>query len=233
VLRSVIAVMLVVALPSRALAESVELTAVRDNTLFQDAEGDTSNGSGSGIFCGRNSQGLVRRALLAFNLTSALPAGARLDSASLVLHMASSSDQAARVLSLHRVLADWGEGGSASAGGAGAPAQAGDATWLHTFYPAPGGDHAPVASASISAFGEGDHAWRSETLTDDVRGWIDQGSGNFGWLLLGDESVSNTARRFDSRESATPLLRPRLVLHYSSSTPAPPRSWGRLKTRYR
>lgn len=213
---------------------------MRDNTLFEDAEGDTSNGSGPGLFCGRNSQGRVRRALLAFDLSSALPGGARLDSAVLVLHMASSSDPLERVLTLHRALADWGEGASASGGGGGAPAQPGDATWLHTFHPStfwsvPGGDFSPSPSASLPVPGgvEGEHVFRSDALTEDVRAWIAGTAGSFGWILLGDESVPNTARRFDSREGTTPALRPRLVLHHSGVTPALRGTWGRLKSRFR
>lgn len=232
------ALLLLVVLSSVADGATVELPAVRDNTLFQDAQGDTSNGAGSGVFCGRNSQGRIRRALLAFDLTAALPAGADLDSARLELHMSSSSDLSERTLSLHRLLADWGEGASATAGGGGAPAQPGDATWLHTFYPAslwsaPGGDYVSEASASIAVLGEGDYACRSEALTDDVRAWISQNAGSFGWMLIGDESGPNTARRFDSRESATLPFRPRLVLHYSLKTPTLPETWGRLKLRYR
>lgn len=237
---TVLTVLLSIALfPAWSAADTVEIQAIRDNTLFQDAEGDTSNGAGTGVFCGRNSQGRIRRGLLAFDLRSALPSPARLDSAILVLRMSTSSDVTPRVLSLHRVLADWGEGGSVSGGGGGAPAQAGDATWLHTFYPSVlwstvGGDFAPASSASITVpEAAGDYAWRSATLTGDVQGWIEQGATNFGWILVGDESVPNTARRFDSRESTTPATRPRLVLHYSVETPALPTSWGRVKTLYR
>lgn len=217
---------------------TLELPAARDNTLFQDADGDTSNGAGPGVFCGRNSQGRVRRGLFRFDLSGALPAGAALDGARLELHLASSSDSEERALRLHRVLADWGEAGSASAGGGGAPAQPGDATWLHAFHPVttwsvPGGDFAPTASAAILALGEGTYAWESPALTTDVQAWLDDGAGNFGWILLGEESIAGTARRFDSRESTEPAMRPRLVLQYSLPTPTVAATWGRLKAHFR
>lgn len=236
--RLLLALLFILATPTLAGASAIELTAARDNTLFQDAEGDTSNGSGTGVFCGRNSQGRVRRALLRFDVAGTLPESAVLDSVRLVLQMSSSSDLLERTLHLHRVLADWGEGGSASAGGGGAPAQIGDATWLHTFYPSAfwsdmGGDFVASPSASVNVIGEGEYAWQTAALADDVRAWLDGSAGNFGWVLVGDESVPNTARRFDSRESATPESRPKLILYFTASTPTFPVSWGRLKNSYR
>lgn len=234
-----IALLLLLFTPATACAGSVERVPVRDNTLFEDAEGDTSSGSGGALFCGRISQGRVRRGLIAFDVAAALPADARLDSARLVLHMASSSDPLPRTLQLHRALADWGEGASASEGGGGAPAQAGDATWLHAFYPAvfwatPGGDFAAPASASLTVLSAAaDYAWQSAALADDVRAWLDEPAANFGWILLGDESAPGTARRFDSRESTAESDRPTLVLFYSIPTPTPLESWGRLKAHYR
>lgn len=225
-------------IPSLTSAQSVTLTPVHDNTLFEDAEGDTSNGAGTGIFCGRNSQGRIRRAVLVFDLVDALPPGAHLDSAVIELRMASSSDLEPRTLHLHRLLADWGEGGSASAGGGGAPAQAGDATWLHTFYPTsfwsvPGGDFAAEESDSLDVLGAGSYTWRAEQLTEDVRGWITGANENFGWTILGDESEPNTARRFDSREAPDPSVRPHLTLYFTLPSQVQNSTWGRIKSIYR
>ena len=221
-----------------ARGDTIVLTSVRDNTLFEDAQGDTSNGAGPSIFCGRISQDRIRRALVMFDL-SALPTSTVIDSVELELHMASSSDPEPRVLTLHRALAAWGEGASFSSGGQGAPAEPGDATWLHTSYPnsywsKPGGDFAVPPSDTVTVpQPEDDYVWRSETLTDDVRGWTGQTTPNYGWILLGDESVSGTARRFDSRESTTTAYRPRLVIHYSVPTDVIPMTWGKIKIRYR
>jgi hypothetical protein len=223
-----LAVMLAAALPAPARAASVELVATRDNTLFEDADGDTSSGSGAGLYAGRTAQGRVRRALLRFDVAGALPPGAVVDSARLVLQTSSTSDPLARGMSLHRVLADWGEGTSASAGGTGAPAQPGDATWLHTFFPnafwaSAGGDFAPAPSATALVGGAGTWAWSSAALAADVQAWLDGTLVEHGWALLGDESVPLTARRFDARESLTPEWRPRLVVAYT----APPAAAGR------
>lgn len=224
-------------LASSAAADVRVIEATRDNTLFEDAQGDTSSGSGQSLFTGRNSQGRVRRALVLFDARSALPQGALIDSVTLQLHLSSSSDPDPRVVDVHRVLADWGEGASVSGGGTGAPAQDGDATWLHTFFPAaywtmPGGDFAASPSASTTVAGEGDWEWRGSQLTADVQSWLADG-GEHGWILVGDETVPGTARRFDSREYPTPDRRPRLTVHYSMLTPAVARSWGGLKLHLR
>ena len=44
----------------------------------------------------------------------------------------------------------------------------------------------------------------------DVQSWLDDPASNFGWLVLGDESEIPTAKRFDTRESASP---PVLTIH--------------------
>lgn len=221
---------------SAATAGVLTVEARRDNTLFEDAEGDTSNGSGPSLFAGRNSQGRVRRALVLFDVESSLPPGALVDSATLQLHLSSSSDPSPRVTRVHRVLASWGEGASVSGGGGGAPAEHDDATWLHAFFPgtfwtSPGGDFATPPSASLTVAGEGDWAWRDPRLTADVQAWLAEGE-NHGWVVIGDETGHGTARRFDSREYPNPDRRPRLTLHYSMVTQALPLSWGGLKQRF-
>jgi len=237
-IRVTLPIALLTVLAAVAHADVATLAPIHDNTLYEDAEGDTSNGSGPGIFCGRNSQGVTRRAVLAFDLTGAVPDGAQVDSVRLELHMNNSSDTNPRDLSLHRVTADWGEGASSTNGGAGAPAQANDATWLHTFYPgsfwaSPGGDFVAAPSATTNVLAAGDYAWQSAELAQDVRDWIAGNAANYGWILVGDESAVNTARRFDSRESANVAQRPRLLIFYDVSTPVLPSTWGRLKARFR
>ena len=45
--------------------------------------------------------------------------------------------------------------------------------------------------------------------------WLDNPASNFGWLVLGDETAVATAKRFDTRESASP---PMLTIEF---TPRP------------
>ena len=59
-------------------------------------------------------------------------------------------------------------------------------------------------------------------MADDIRAWLVDPASNQGWLLLGDEATLNTARRFDSRESATSENRPTLVVQFSRNVGVPP-----------
>ncbi len=234
----VIACLLAVATASAASAEVVTIPPERDNTLFQDADGDTSNGAGPAFFAGNNGQNLTRRALLAFDLAAQVPAGSKVDSVVLTLQISSAPDTFSRRFTLHRVLANWGEGQSYSSGGAGAPATPGDATWLHTFYPDQlwahaGGDFEPAASASELVGDVGRYVWTGAGMTADVQTWLGQPASNFGWLIQGEEIGPRTVRRFDSRESDLAANRPALTIYFSATVPSRSMSWGSLKSRYR
>src|SRR5215831_18729105 len=74
-----------------ALAATVTLTADRDNTLFQDATGALSNGSGPYAFAGNNGNGSKRRAVVHFALGS-IPVGATITGATLTMVVSMSSD---------------------------------------------------------------------------------------------------------------------------------------------
>jgi hypothetical protein len=129
-------------------------------------------------------------------------------------------------VTLHRTLADWGEGGSVAPGqqGAGGPAAPGDATWLHTFHDTqfwanPGGDFAAMVSSAQTVADDGFYTWPSTPeLVADVQSWVDGPAGNFGWTLVGDESSGGTAKRFDTRDHVNPALRPSLRVQF---TPVP------------
>jgi hypothetical protein len=141
-----------------------------------------------------------------------------------------------RTIAVHRAGADWGEGASSSAGGLGATPAPGDATWLHTFFPgqfwtSQGGDFVAAVSASTPVGGVGFYSWKGPAMAGDVQAWLDQPATNFGWVLLGDETVSQTVKRFDSRENTTSANRPVLIVHYSTSIPTRPSTWSGIKTR--
>ncbi|MHC4080414.1 MAG: DNRLRE domain-containing protein [Planctomycetota bacterium] len=199
---------------------TVALTPVKDNTLF--STGTTSNGAGESIFSGQTGGGIRQRAVLAFDVADAVPAGARITGATLTLHLVQTSS-GPQTHTLHRVLADWGEGTSSSGGGSGAPATPGDATWLHTFYPdqfwaAPGGDFAAEISAVQTVGSAGvAYTWPSTPqMIADVQSWLDVPSENFGWLLMGNEDDVQTAKKFASRESPQFELRPALTIEFDA-----------------
>jgi hypothetical protein len=205
------------------------LTAVKDNTLYQTADGSKSNGAGSYFFVGRvaaSGGGAIRRGLVKFDLSS-IPAGATVTSVSLRLNMSKTTSGAQTVI-LKRLTADWGEGTSnADANeGSGATSTTGDATWLHRFHATstwtvPGGESnvAAPTSASLSVGAVGAYTFASTAqLVADVQGWLANPSTNFGWLLAGNEESSGTSKRFDARENATTTNRPQLTVQYTTST---------------
>ena len=108
-----------------AFADMVHIPADQDTTLIEDADGALSNGAGPAVFAGRTNQSMfsIRRALLRFDVAAALPENALIDRVFLTLYQGSNNVTPSDV-SLHLVLADWGEGASFSGGGGGAAAPA-------------------------------------------------------------------------------------------------------------
>jgi hypothetical protein len=208
-----------------ASAEVVTLGALKDNTLFENVSGAISNGQGSYLYSGMTAIGGLRRGLIAFDL-SAIPAGSTVTSVSFSIRVSRTITASERT-SLHRMLANWGEGQSNSngqaGGGGGAPAEPGDATWSHGFFGSTpwttlGGDFEASPSAGQQLVGTGFYTFSGAGLVQDVQAWVDNPAANFGWAIVGNESVSGSAKRLDSRNHPTPANRPSLVVTY---TPIP------------
>jgi hypothetical protein len=206
-----------------ATANIINITSTKDNTLYEydPAEGDHSNGAGFHFFAGENGMGELRRGVIAFDVARTIPAGSTIIAVTLTMNM-SMTPAGPETVELHKLLADWGEGTShAPMGeGDGAPATPNDATWRHRFFDTifwvtEGGDFSAVASAAQSVGGVGQYMWSSAQMVADVQEWLDSPASNFGWLVLGDETAIATAKRFDTRESASP---PMLSIQY---TPGP------------
>lgn len=200
---------------------TVVLTSTKDNTLYESTAGNLSNGAGAYFFVGKTAAGAIRRGLVAFEIAGQVPPGATIVSATLQLQMSKTAGGATPV-TLRRALRNWGEGASNADldEGGGTSAAAGDATWLHTFYDTatwqtPGGDFAPTATATVVVNGIDFYQWTSPALVADVQQWLDNPNSNFGWLLMGDESASRTAKRFDASENPTPANRPQLTIIYT------------------
>ena len=210
-------------LPTLTQAETASIEASEDNTIFEDPGGALSSGIGSALFAGRIDRPMnsIRRSLLYFDVSSVLPADAVVEEIFLTLY-STKANNGDRMITLHRLLEDWGEGDSFSQGGRGAPAEPGDATWLHTFYPdsywsKEGGQYKGRVSAS-QVVGEvlGYYTWRStQRMVHDVNYWLKHPEKNFGWILIGDESEPQTAKTFGSRENSDETRRPLLVVEYS------------------
>ena len=213
---------------SLARAGTVNINPSKDNTLYEydPLDGDKSNALGLHFFAGETGMKELRRGVLAFDIAGNIPPGSTITAVSLSLNMSRAPTTNVYAMELHKLLADWGEGTSIASGeeGDGAPATPNDPTWRHRFFDTifwntQGGDFSPTASASQMVGGIGQYSWSSAQMVADVQGWLDIPATNFGWLMLGDESVFLTAKRFDTRESANP---PVLAITYvPSGSPTP------------
>jgi hypothetical protein len=201
-------------------ATIINITPSKDNTLYQydPADGDKSNALGLHFFVGATAMSELRRGVIAFDIAGSVPPGSTILAVTLSLNMSRTPLSTARIVELHKLLADWGEGTSQATGeeGDGAPATPNDATWRHRFFDTifwttEGGDFSATVSASQSVGPVGQYTWSSMQMVADVQSWLDNPGGNFGWLVLTDESTIATAKRFDTRESASP---PVLTIQY-------------------
>ncbi len=212
---------------SLASALTISIIPSKDNTLYEydPAEGDHSNGAGFHFFAGETAMGELRRGVLAFDIAGSIPPGSTITAVSLSLNLSRTLLETARTVELHKLLADWGEGTSHAPGeeGDGAPATTNDATWRHRFFDTifwatQGGDFSATVSASQVVGSVGQYTWSSAQMVADVQSWLDNPSSNVGWLVLGDEWTLGTAKRFDTRESASP---PVLTIEFTRGIPTP------------
>ena len=212
-------------LPAQSSELSMAVTSSRDNTLYESVSGALSNGAGQHLIVGKTNLGGIRRAVVFFDLSESIPAGAIVDSVRVAITL-EETISGAHNISLHRLSVDWGEGtsNSNSGPGKGAPSAANDATWIHTFFNSAtwttaGGDFNPNASATRSVSGPGRYNWASAGgLATDVQTWIDSPASNHGWIVIGNEAVNGSAKGFFSREHPSAASRPILYVYYSQPT---------------
>ena len=201
------------------VTQTVTLNPVKDNTLYESVTGGLSNGKGAHIFAGATNQRQPRRALLAFDVAGAIPAGSQILSARLTMNI-SLTISGPQPAALHAVSRDWGEGASNAGSvrdGIGVAPQPGDATWIHTFSPNArwtnaGGDFNATPDATAMTTSTGATWTSSSSLVSRVQNWLDQPATNFGWIIIVNEAQGGTAKRFDSRES--PATAPALVIEF-------------------
>jgi hypothetical protein len=202
----------------------LKITSSMDNTIFKNLE--LSNGIGEYIFAGTTDKGVVKRALVQFDLTD-MPTGLAVDSAFLILKTVKVKPEST-ILSVYRVLTEWGEGTSSAeeGDGKGAPATAGDATWTHAKFPTVpwlkgGGDYELITSAEDTVSLGADAVFGSEKLTLDVNYWLQNSTKNFGWIVVGDELNNATSTKFGSRDNNDNLQWPVLLLYFQGTNSVP------------
>ncbi|QDV05551.1 hypothetical protein Poly30_10490 [Planctomycetes bacterium Poly30] len=209
--------------PWASAQTQVTLSAVQDNTLYQNFSGALSNGMGRSFFAGRNADGLRRRALVEFDITGGVPAGSTILGVRLELECTAVPQVVTPAQqSLHRVLASWGEGVSIAGGpgGTGSGSRPDDATWRHRFFPdvewsERGGDFDPAPLASQIIDQEGPVFFEGAGLTALVQEWLESPISNHGLMLKDDLELDQSARRYASRETSTPAWAPRLIIDFT------------------
>lgn len=222
---SVLAAAVITALAAFASAETAQFTSVQDNTLYESPLGGISSGTGP-LFVGVTNGGELRRALIQFDLSNTVPAGATVSGVTLRINKDKNGPAGSGLVNLHRVLASWGEGTSSGSGGGGV-ATPGDATWTHRFHDTTpwtnvGGDFDPSVLASVTP-GLGNTTISSTPgLVSAVQGWLAAPASNAGLMLKEGDTTAGTASRFLSRESFDPSTRPLLTVNFDR----PVSSWA-------
>lgn len=208
-------------------AESVRLHPMADTTLFETTP--TNNLGWVLSFAAGTTARLKRsRALIRFDLGGAIPSNAVVTDAMLTLSVVrapASGGGVDSMFGLHRFLRTWIEGNKTTEAN-GAPATAGEPTWLANAHPStswsqPGaaapGDYVLEASAEKLVGGLGSYEFNG--LTSDVQFWRANPSMNFGWILISQDEVTQaTARRFGAREETNSPPELRIEFH----VPLPP-----------
>jgi spore coat protein A len=209
----------------QAYAVTATINPSQDNTLAEELP-DNSSGTCDWVFSRTTDNGDKRRALLQFDIESAIPPGSTINNVTLSMTVSRGGDHENATMTLHRVTTAWGEGSNGcgpKGGGQGEAAANGSATWLSAKHNAnppwgtPGGDYSGTASGtavSVKGAKSGEVVvWDStvqgnDSMSNDVSDWYTNPTTNYGWILIGDEASPTTARRFDSRENgaAPPVL---------------------------
>ncbi|MEW6159224.1 MAG: hypothetical protein AB1813_17500, partial [Verrucomicrobiota bacterium] len=152
-------------------AETVTLMPVADATLIETVP-DNNLGGAPFVNAGTTQNGPRNRGLFRFAIADAVPRGASIQSARLILEVTRQPVDgfAEALFHLKRVLRPWGEGNKTASDplhpGLGAPATIDEVTWNHRFalttnvWAAPGGlegtDFSPITSSLTFVFGIGD-----------------------------------------------------------------------------
>ena len=237
-------ILILLAWAQSAGAETVVLFPSKTNTLIQVSGTDVqplSNGRGD-IYVGRTNQDgqgpatiSIRRGLIAFDIADNAPAGTTITGVTLNVDDVRGFN-GNQTVSLYEMYRDWGQGTSYFDGGQGAAATNGDATWFDTFYDAanpaasptwsaPGGEAGVDFNATASAAAliiadntSNTFSWSSTAspaMLSDVQQWLESPATNFGWIILGNESAGQTAKRFGGQYAVAPETPPQLTVQYA------------------
>ncbi|MFK7955786.1 MAG: DNRLRE domain-containing protein [Lysobacterales bacterium] len=211
---------------------TISLSPTLDNSVFEELS-DNSAGAEENLFVGITNNGDERRALIAFQDFSAIAANSTITGVELTVAVTRGVGPSIDV-ALFATTTAWGEGSSnpTNAGGQGAPAQAGDATWDVAMFPrsaatswqTPGGDFDPNELSRASVGSSGTVTFPSTApLVAQVQNWLDGGT-NSGLILISQLNQNRSAKRLGSRENGSPANRPTLEVTYTTAAATQPLS---------
>ncbi len=208
---------------------TVTLSPTIDNSIF--SESNNSGGGDDNLFVGvtgAQAQNGQRRALIAFQDLAEIPAGATITSVE--LNMAVTRGVGPPIpVAVFETTSAWTEGSSTptNAGGAGAAAADGGATWRLATSPndewtTQGGDFDPAELTQADVNTSGTVTFPStDAFVSRVQGWVD-GATNDGLILISQSSNTRSAKRLGSRENASAANRPTLSVTFTEGTSATP-----------
>lgn len=221
----VLATLILIGLSCMAHATVVSLSGKSvciDNTMYSTKTADNS-GLGNPNRAGRNNMSNNFRLLIQYDL-STIPANATINSVSLQMTVTNVPIGATLTSqSLYRLTNTWSEGTGVGSG-SGGQVVPGGSSWVFTYYPtttwnSAGGDFIATASATttIGTVNPSTTIWTGSGLVADVQGWVNDSTTNHGWILIGDETTSQSIRGYASAEDGTSP--PVLIVNYTPATP--------------
>ncbi len=202
----------------------ITLGTSKDASMF--SESNNNNGLGN-LYTGVAGNIIgIRRALLQFNISGSIPAGATINSVSLRLTQTRQGSSAiAESLEIRPLLATWGEGTGTNKG-VGNAATAGAVTWNSrqfgsNAWSAAGGSYGAASGSAV--FGLTNFVATTFSsqpgMVADVQNWLNNPSLNNGWILkYVNETTGFGAREIASKENAVAAWRPQLTIDF---TPIP------------
>lgn len=201
--------------------KSISLVPLKDNTIYEEST-SYSNGAGDFLISGTNWNPDSRRALMEFNIASAIPKYSTITSAQLTLYCNYAYNSNFESMSLHMMYNEWGEASSHALGDEewGTNAEMGDATWQYRYFNTDswgiwGGDYAPESTSQWVDVDDAYYTWSSSQLIEDVQVCLDVPTANHGWVLIGNEGSMDSYKSFNSVNNIDVPTRPQLIITYN------------------
>ncbi|HBE91857.1 MAG TPA: hypothetical protein DDW55_04765, partial [Gammaproteobacteria bacterium] len=183
----------------QAFGATTTINPSQDNTVAQELP-DNSSGACDSIFSGNIDDQTVpgaRRALIQFDIAGQIPPGSTINSVTLNMAVTRGGNHTDSTFVIHPITAPWVEGvdGCGERGGGQGVPSTGGVTWNNM----PGFG----ASSGDTVINTTTPVWSSTAaMVADVQNWLDSPADSNGWIIIGDETIATTTRRFDSKEGA-------------------------------